>query len=152
MKKIHRIMVAFDMSAYSMEALRYAAGVAEDGKGELIIVNVINQRDVDMIEKISLETSSITVPKYLQNQERDRGRLIQTALNEIIRSDIPVKTIFRVGTPYLELIQAVKDEEADLLVMGSKGRSNLAGVLFGTTAEKVFRRCPVPLLSVRIPK
>jgi len=152
MKKIRRIMVAYDMSGYSVEALQYAVGLAEDGKGELIIVNVINQRDVDMIEKISMETSSITVPKYLQNQERDRGRLIQTALNEIIRSDIPVKTVFRVGTPYLELIQSVKDEGADILVMGSKGRNNLAGVLFGTTAEKVFRRCPVPLLSVRIPK
>lgn len=152
MKKIRRIMVACDMSAYSLEALQCAAGLAENGEGELIIVNVINQRDVDMIEKISMETSSITVPKYLQSQERDRRRLIQAALDEITGSNIPVKTVFRVGTPYLELIQAVKDEGADLLVMGSKGRSNLAGVLFGTTAEKVFRRCPVPLLSVRIPK
>lgn len=152
MKKFRRIMAAYDMSEYSVEALRCAVGLAEDGGGELIIVNVIHQRDVDMIEKISMETSSITVPKYMENQERDRGRLIQAALNGIVGSDISVRTVFRVGTPYLELIQAVKDEDADILVMGSKGRSNLAGVLFGTTAEKVFRRCPVPLLSIRKPR
>lgn len=60
--------------------------------------------------------------------------------------------VFRVGLPYEEIAKAAKEESIDLLVMGTKGRSNLAGTLLGTTAEKVFRHASCPVVSVRSPE
>ena len=63
-----------------------------------------------------------------------------------------VRLIFREGLPWDELVQTARDEKADLMVVGRKGRSDVAGVLFGSVAEKVQRHAPCPVLIVRGPE
>jgi len=149
MNSIKRILSAIDLSEYSTETIKYAADLATGLEAELTLVNVINQRDVDAIEKIENITTGISVEKYLEMQKKERSRLIKELWDQTSYPGLIVKTLFRIGIPFMELVQTVKDEQIDLVIMGAKGRTDLAGVLFGTTAEKMFRRCPVPLLSVR---
>jgi len=55
------------------------------------------------------------------------------------------------GTPFLEILRTAKEKNAELIVVGTHGRTGLDHVLFGSTAEKVVRRAPCPVLSVRLP-
>ncbi|MFC1813037.1 universal stress protein [Thermodesulfobacteriota bacterium] len=150
MIKIGKIMVACDFSEYSKEALKYAADLAENLKADLLITHVINQRDVDAVQTVSVYSTAISVEEFTKNQEENRSMRIDKLIEETSIAHLPVKKVIRVGIPFQELIRSIKDEGVDLVVMGPKGRSNLKGIFFGTTAEKMFRHCPVPLLSIRV--
>jgi nucleotide-binding universal stress UspA family protein len=157
MKKFNKIMVGCDFSSYSKKTLEYAAKLTEKLQAELIIVNVINKRDIDTILKVAEKHFDRTIEKYVENTAEDyekrlkeeRTRRMEKLIEEVSCGHLSIKKVFRVGVPFQELIQAAEDEGADLMVMGKKGRSDIADVLFGSNAEKVFRRCPIPLLSVR---
>ena len=149
MDKFKKIMVACDFSGYSKEALRYAAELAEDLKSDLIVTHVINQRDIDAFQKFAFYSATISVEEFTKKRIEHQSKRIDDLIKETTIAHLPVKKIIKIGIPFYELIQAVKDEGADLVVMGPKGRSNIKGILFGTTAEKMFRHCPVPVLSIR---
>jgi nucleotide-binding universal stress UspA family protein len=157
MKSINKIMVGCDFSKYSKETLECAVALAEKLQADLIIANVINKKEIDTLLKVAEGHFDRKIEKYVEKTAQeyetrvkaDRTRQMEKLIEEIGCAHLSIKKIFKVGVPFQELISAVEDEGADILVMGQKGRSDLVDVLFGSTAEKVFRRCPVPLLSVR---
>jgi nucleotide-binding universal stress UspA family protein len=56
------------------------------------------------------------------------------------------------GNTFLEIIQAARDDDVDMIVMGTHGRTGLAHVLIGSVAEKVVREAPCPVLTVKHPE
>jgi len=149
MEKVDKLMVAVDFSEFSLRSVAYAAGLSSRIKAELILVNVINQRDIEAIRNAALYHSAISVQGYVQDQTDMRTAELHALADRGGASALPCRFVVRSGVPFTELLAAVTEFDVDLLVMGTKGRSNLADVIMGSTAEKMFRRCPVPLLSIR---
>ena len=156
MKPFRKILVACDLSKYTPQVMQYAVGVAEGSGAKLILANIINKRDVEAIEQAvhrSLLIQKDAFPEaFIREHRNEREAALQALIAESGRPDLVLKTVVSTGVPVQELINIVEVEQVDLVVMGTRGRTNLASVLLGATAEKMFRLCPVPILSVRLNK
>jgi nucleotide-binding universal stress UspA family protein len=122
----------------------------------MILANVINPRDTDAIahaiHKTLLVQKEAAPDAFIHQHRLDREAKLKTLIDESGHPGLFVKTIVRTGEPFQELINITELEHTELVVMGTRGRSSLQSVLLGATAEKMFRYCPVPLLSVRLEK
>jgi nucleotide-binding universal stress UspA family protein len=149
--------VAVDFSSYSQAAVNHGVALARPLGATLMLINVINQRDVNTIERVwygqndfsVVDYNDFSVVDYIEQQTEERTRGMQALLDEAGGKDLPVETIVVVGIPYLALLEQIDEKHADLLIMSTKGRSNLADTVIGSCAQKMYRRCPVPLLSLR---
>jgi nucleotide-binding universal stress UspA family protein len=149
MNPFKKIMVAVDFSDHSLSSVRHAVRMARLLGAELLLVNVINQRDVEMIKQVADKAINFSLETYLKDTVVDRKEAFESLIEQSECNSLTVNTHIRVGHPYEELLKEIDEKKPDLLVMGVKGRSNLIDAVIGSCAQKMFRRCPVPLLSIR---
>jgi len=95
-------------------------------------------------------------PDYPVNQQY-LADLLKTASSQLVdlkgraeRRGIVVTTRVATGIPSEEVIAAARAEDSDLIVVGTRGKTGLAHVLLGSTAERVVRGAPCPVLTVRM--
>jgi len=149
---ISKIVVAIDFSSYSRSTLEYAVETATLTQARMVLVNIINQKQIDAMEKAvnADHPNRFDLGKFL-SEEMDRRKMkLKTLIKGIpAMDDLPVKIRIGHGVPHVEILEAVKRENGDFLVFGPKGRTDLKGFLFGSVAEKLYRHSPVPVMSIR---
>jgi len=148
---LKKVMACLDLSAYAEATFLHALALAKGLGAELVLLNVVNSRGLDALDQLAAEGYAVSRDKYIDTVVADR-RAAFTQEYLPLAQGVPTSVVFRVGLPYDEIVKACRDEGVDLVVLGTKGRSNIVGALFGSTAEKVFRRAPCTVVSVRGPE
>ncbi len=149
MADMGKILFATDFSENSKWALRYALSFAKQYKGKLYILHVIQPPNYPLgtYSEISFEAMDKFGRDVSEVAERDIKRLCEEDLEGFKNYE----SFLVNGTPFLEIIKMAKEKQVDMIVVGTHGRTGLDHVLFGSTAEKVVRKAPCPVLSVRMP-
>jgi len=146
MPEVKKILVAICFSEYCGGTFAYAARLAEQLQAELIVANVIDAKDVKAISKIESMGYSISTKDYIEGVKEERKAELKKMIAESGYPKEKVKLSFKVGHPVEKLIKVINDEGVDLVVMGSKGRSDHPRLLAGSVAEKMFRHSPVSVV------
>jgi len=141
---LKRILVPIDFSDYSKKALTYAVSFASHFNAELLLVYVVEPT----IYPADFSFGQVALPS-LENELRERGKVeLENLVKSHIASKISARTIVRTGKPFLEIIHTAKEENIDLIIIATHGHTGVEHILFGSTAEKVIRKAPCPVLVV----
>ena len=147
MEMIKKILVPIDFSDYSKKALQYTVKLAKSFNAELFLVYVIEP----MVYPADLSMGQMVIPQSEVNlSEKANSELEELATNEIgdsLKYNILIKT----GKPFMEIIETATEVDADLIIIATHGHTGVEHLLFGSTSEKVVRKAPCPVLTLREP-
>ena len=135
--RISKILCAIDFSKTSDAALEYASSLARDRGGSLLLLHV--EPPIAAYGDIPFyELQEPTIAEY-------KRRLDALAMH----LGLPTTTRAVIGNPAKQILAQASDEQVDLIVMGTHGRTGLAHVIMGSTAEYVVRHAACPVLTVK---
>jgi nucleotide-binding universal stress UspA family protein len=139
-----RLLCPVDFSESSLNALRYALSLAEEADASLTILHVFDwPRDGDLL------TQRFDTAEFRRVIEEDARARLDGLVTDDVRQWCTPSTRVAYGKPYREIIDLAAQQQADLIVMGVRGRNSLDLTLFGSTTNQVVRRAPCPVLTLR---
>ena len=141
------IVCAVDFSEYADYALRYAVDLAKIFDADLRLIHVVELPFLPSYSLAGVPDLSLPVDEI---EEGSRGRM-QGVLKDCRLKHAKVEGEVRTGTAFLEIINYAREVGADLVVVGTHGRTGLSHMIIGSVAEKVVRKAPCPVLSVKHP-
>ncbi|MGE5808674.1 MAG: universal stress protein [Nitrospirota bacterium] len=148
--KISNVLVATDGSKVARKAVRYAADLARQLNASVTLLEVI-----DLVNLVAAGANPVMMPAKIMMETRDLLRQAASDRLDLVMADfkkkgLRVQTAVRTGIATDEIIKEAKRRKADLIVLGSHGRSALKAAVLGSVAYGVIHRdTGIPVLVVR---
>jgi universal stress protein A len=139
-----KILCPVDFSEFTDEILEYAVNIAQKYNSELHLIHIIpNLNYFTPYESFFTPENLIVVEK---NMEAEVNKDFDELMKKI---NVPAKKIIKNGAAFVEIINYARTESMDLIIIGTHGRTGLEHILIGSVAERVLRKSPCPVLTVR---
>lgn len=145
---IKNILVPTDFSENSKNALKYACTYALTFHTKLHLLYALEP----VIYAPDFTLGQITLPSVDTKELEDlANQELRKLILEIIPPEIISIPVLKLGKPFIEIITYAKVADIDLIIISSHGHGSVEHILFGSTSEKVIKKAPCPVLSVRHP-
>ncbi|HUT69394.1 MAG TPA: universal stress protein [Desulfatiglandales bacterium] len=144
--KYRKVLFCTDFSENADHAFEYAYGIAQRDEGLLYILHVIPDNPhqayaAGFVDAETAEKIQRGIQEYLDTNYRER-------YVSKIAAGVSFEIVTKSGREGEEILEFAKKEQVDLIVMGTHGRTGMEHVFFGSVAEKVLRRSPIPVLII----
>jgi nucleotide-binding universal stress UspA family protein len=147
--KLKTLLVPTDFSKGSGQALDYAQELATHFQSALVLLHVVEPIPPFPVD-LPADSRSGLKDLHLDFLTQAEESMAQLAAQVSRRIDTPVLHRTKVGRAYQEIVDAARDEKADLIVIATHGRTGLGRFLMGSTAEMVVRHASCPVFLVRV--
>lgn len=147
MKSIKRILYATDYSKASGRALDEAVKLAKQNNAELWVVHVIEP----LVTYVSGEDFG-GAELYMRLEEttkRDAESSMKKLMQRLERLRVKAKSLLLKGSPHEQIVKAAKNKKADMIVVGTHGRTGLSKLFMGSVAGRVVSTAHCPVVTVR---
>lgn len=142
--EVRKILVPVDFSSHSAYALKVACEIAKRFKAQLCILHVLAEPSFGVYIPQSVSEEELREAGF-EVAQREMGNFLKNNKKKLSSRNV----LYRWGLPSVQILKTAKRCQADLIVMGSLGRTNILDYLVGSTAEHVIQRSKIPVLVVR---
>ena len=147
MIKLNRVLIPTDFSNFSAPAMQYGMAIAARFDAEVHLLHIVPDPAMLVPEAAAFSVESMQAQS---DDLKDQAMLALKKLPEDGWSDSkPVVREVRIGAAFIEIIEYARELDIDLIVIGTHGRSGLMHVLMGSVAERIVRKAPCPVLTVK---
>jgi nucleotide-binding universal stress UspA family protein len=153
----HKILVALDQSELSDRVFEEAIAIAKATQGQLLLLHVLTPFDEGYpavgfsgMDGLLLHQQAIeTFTRQMEVLEKEGLEYLQSLTNRAVEAGVPAEFSQNVGSPGGTICALARTWNADLIVMGRRGRNGLSEILLGSVSNYVLHHAPCSVLAVQ---
>jgi nucleotide-binding universal stress UspA family protein len=144
--QVRKILVPIDFSDHVAPVIEWATHLAAEHESQVVLLHAYHLP----VEFQQLEGAYLP-DDFWSNVKTETEQSLARYAEEIRAKGLTVETVAREGYPATVIEEEAERQDADLIVIGTRGLSGLKHLLLGSIAERVVQRAPCPVLTVKTP-